>query len=38
MLKNIFAVIGSFVLWSAFWVISDLTLLVLSPDWYGENL
>lgn len=38
MLKNIFAVIGGFVLWSAFWVVSDLTLLVISPDWYGEGL
>lgn len=38
MLKNIFAVIGGFVLWSAFWVVSDLTLLILSPDWYGEGL
>lgn len=38
MLKNIFAVIGGFILWSAFWVVSDLTLLVLSPNWYGENL
>ena len=38
MLKNIFAVIGGFVLWSAFWVVSDLTLLVLSPEWYGEGL
>ncbi|HEX9929926.1 MAG TPA: hypothetical protein VGB02_15445 [Pyrinomonadaceae bacterium] len=38
MLKNIFAVIGGFVLWSAFWVVSDLTLLVISPKWYGEGL
>lgn len=38
MLKNIFAVIGGFVLWSAAWIVSDLTLLLLSPEWYGENL
>ena len=38
MLKNIFAVIGGFVLWSAAWIVSNLTLLVLSPKWYGDGL
>jgi hypothetical protein len=38
MLKNIFAVIGGFVLWTAFWLASDFTLLLISPDWYGEGL
>lgn len=38
MLKNIFAVIGGFAFWSAAWIVSDLTLLVLSPEWYGEGL
>lgn len=38
MLKNIFAVIGGFVLWCAAWIVSDLTLLVASPGWYGEGM
>lgn len=38
MVKIVWGVIAGFVLWSAFWVVSDLTLAVLSPDWYGNGL
>jgi hypothetical protein len=38
MLKNLFAVIGGFVLWSALWIGTDFTLLLISPDWYGNGL
>jgi uncharacterized membrane protein len=38
MLKNIFGVIAGFVLWSAFWIVSDLTLTMFSPEWYGNGM
>ena len=38
MLKNIFAVIGGFVLWSAAWIVSDLTLDVIFPSWHRDGL
>ena len=38
MIKILWGVIAGFVLWSAFWVVSDLTLAVLSPGWYGDGL
>lgn len=34
----VFSVAAGFVLWSALWIGSDLTLLLLSPEWYGNGL
>ncbi len=38
MIKIVWGVIAGFILWAAFWVVSDITLAVLSPGWYGDGL
>lgn len=38
MVKIVWGVIAGFILWSAFWIVSDVTLYALSPGWYGNGM